>query len=112
MAGDPRIPVRFGSREEAGDGCALLIEGAPDGPGTGPIAYFVPGPAAGHPVGCACCVPRRPAAEALTRLFLTHARGGSPLEGVVAVTRTSAGRRAVLDALNGDMVTKARFRLG
>lgn len=112
MSGDGRIPVRLGSPEEAGPDCALLIEDGPDRPGTGSVAYFMPGPAAGHPAGCACCASRRPAAEALTRLFLAHVRDGSPLAGVIAVTRTRAGRRAVLDALNGDMLTKARFRLG
>lgn len=109
MSTDSRIPVRFGSREDAGGGCSLLIEG--HGLQTGSIAYFVPGPADGHPVGCACCTPRRPAAEALARLFLAHIRDGHPLTGLVAITRTNAGRRAVLDALNGDMLTKARFRL-
>jgi hypothetical protein len=122
-AGDGRIGVRFGAAEDAGPEDALLIEGdsppadiAPrDGdapPGRSVIARFtLPVRVPTHPLGCICCAPRGPVAEALGRLFLARARGESPwFRCVVAVTRSTAGADAVRAALAGDVVTTARFR--
>jgi len=51
-------------------------------------------------------------AEALARLFLARARGEVPwFCSVVAVTIGAPGRDAVHAALQGDVVTAARFRL-
>ena|SRR5665213_2762062 len=108
---DERIAVRFGTAGDAGPGEALLIEG--DAPADRPaVARFVlPVRVATHPLGCACCVPRGPAATALGRLFLARARGDVPwFRSVVAVTRGAAGAAAVRAALVGDVVTSARFR--
>jgi hypothetical protein len=66
----------------------------------------------GHPMGCTCCTPRGPVADALGRLFLARARREVPwFSAVVAVARTEAGADAVRAALRDDVVTTARFRL-
>jgi hypothetical protein len=117
---DPRLVVRFGSAADLGAGgvaaAALLIEDGAGEPLAGaPVARFaVPASIGnlGHPFGCACCLPRGPVAEALGRLFLARARGEAALfDSVLVVTRTPAGAAAVLAALEGDVVTRARFRL-
>ena len=108
---DARLPVRFGTLDQAGAETALLIEGdAPAPPGV-PVARFVEA-AGAHPAGCACCTPRGPAAEALGRLFLERARGGSLFREVVAVTRGPEGAAAVRAALAADPLVAARFRPG
>ncbi len=108
MDQDSRIAVRFGRTVE--DGAAALIEG--DGRSAASVAHFTL-PATLHGPGCACCLPRGPAAVALGRLFLARARGEAPLfDTVVAVTRTPAGEAAVRAALEDDVVTRARFRFG
>jgi hypothetical protein len=108
---DPRIGVRFGTIDEAGPGETLLIEGGAvaDRPGA---THFVLTPRnATHSLGCACCAPRGPVAEALGRLFLARARGEVPwFRSVVAATHSIAGREAVRTALTEDVVTSARFR--
>jgi hypothetical protein len=109
--GDARVAERFGAAGDAGPDEALLIEG--DAPADRPaVARFVlPIRVATHPVGCACCAPRGPAATALGRLFLARARGEVPwFRSVVAITRGEAGADAVRAALAGDVVTSARFR--
>ena len=109
---DSRIPVRFGALSDAAPDAALLLEGGMEGPSGPPTARFEVPANFGHPIGCACCLPRGPVAEALSRLYLARARGEAPLFGqVLAVTASSAGRRAVADALAADMLTKGRFRL-
>jgi len=62
-----------------------------------------------HGVGCACCAPRGPAAEALGRLFLARARGVVPWFSRVVVVADEIGVAAVRAALAGDAVTMARF---
>ncbi len=107
MDQESRIAVRIARAAEGGT--AALIEG--DGPTGGSVAHFVL-PTTAHGLGCACCLPRGPAAIALGRLFLARARGEAPLfDTVVAVTRTPAGEAAVRAALADDLVTRARFRL-
>ncbi len=116
-AEDGRVRVRFGAAGDAGPEEALLIEGTGAGEGAGradraAVARFAAASRiATHPLGCACCAPRGPVAEALGRLFLARARGELPwFRSVVAVTRTEAGAEAVRAALVGDVVTAARFR--
>jgi|HubBroStandDraft_4_1064222.scaffolds.fasta_scaffold700081_2 hypothetical protein len=122
-AGDARVEVRFGAAEDAGPEDALLIEGdapaagiAPrdgDAPADRPVVarFMLPVRAPTHPLGCICCAPRGPVAEALSRLFLARARGEVPwFRSVVAVTRSVAGADAVRAALAADVVTTARFR--
>jgi hypothetical protein len=126
---DGRIGVRFGAAEDAGPEDALLIESVAPGAGEAPGDHVVPSAGAAptdrpalasfilpvrvatHPLGCACCTPRGPVAEALGRLFLARARGELPwFRSVVAVTCSAAGADAVRAALTADVVTTARFR--
>src|SRR5271165_4849913 len=116
-ADDGRVRVRFGAADDAGPEEALLIEGTGADEGAAQtdraaMARFVlPIRIATHPLGCACCAPRGPVAEALGRLFLARTRGEVPwFRSVVVVTRTAAGADAVRAALVGDVVTAARFR--
>lgn len=110
---DSRVVVRFGTVDQAGAETALLIEGDPPAPLGCPMARFVLGAGlAGHAPGCACCVPRGPVADALGRLFLDRARGGAWFREVVAVVRGPAAEAAVRAAVTGDVVVRARFRLG
>jgi hypothetical protein len=109
---DARVPVAFGDAVEVTPETALLVEGDAAVP-EGAIAmhFTVPAPGSDHPAGCACCIPRGPAAEALTRLFLGRARAELPWFGRVHVIAAAAGRQAVLAALEEDPVVSARFRL-
>ncbi len=109
---DARVKLRIGTADMAGADDALLIEGdgaAPDGNVHG---RFVVPAAAAHTAGCACCLPRGPVAEALTRLFLQRVRGDVKFfSGVVAVPRSVAGEAAIRAALQEDPMVMARFRL-
>jgi hypothetical protein len=108
---DARVPVAFGS---AGDDAeaALLLEGdAAPPPGRPAERFTLPAGAAGHAIGCACCTPRGPAAEALGALFLARARGSVGFfRRVIAVT-SPAGEAAVRAAIGSDPLVSARFRL-
>ncbi len=108
------MPVRFGRLDEAGPDSALLIEG--DGalpPGRPAASFTVPVVAQNHPAGCACCAPRMPVAQALSRLFLARARGETAFfRDVVAITVTAAGHAAVLMALTDDPLVSAWFKAG
>ncbi len=114
MDQDSRLVVRFGCAASAGAASALLVEDG-DGGGAPPLGVAVARfsvPATPHMIGCACCLPRGPVAVALGRLFLARARGEAALfDTVVAVTHSAAGAAAVRAALDGDVVTRARFRL-
>jgi hypothetical protein len=107
---DARVPVVFATMCELGPDDALLT----DGTATAPIvARFAPLPdvtaAGAHPAGCACCVARSPAADALTRLFLARARRDVAFfHRVVAVV---GNPEAVRDALRTDAMVTGRFRL-
>jgi hypothetical protein len=110
-ADDGRIGVRFGAASDAGPDEALLIEGFVVADRASVARFTLTAGFATHPLGCACCAPRGPVAEALGRLFLARARGEVPwFRGVVAVTRSEAGAGAVRAALLADVVTAARFR--
>ncbi len=111
MPPDPRIPVRLGPLADAAPGVALLIEGDIPVPAGHPLARFTLSPTPFHPIGCACCTRRNAAAEALARLFLARARGGSWFAEVQAVTATEAGAAAVRAALAEDRLIAGRFRL-
>ena len=113
QSADDRVPVRFGSVDAAGPDDALLIEDDAPTPAERAVARFrlVPG-VFGHPVGCACCTPRGPVAEALGRMFLARARGEvAYFRSVVAVIATSRGEAAVRAALADDQVCAGRFHL-
>jgi hypothetical protein len=110
---DSRILVRVGDPGDSGVFALLIEDGAPAiavPPGQSVVRFAVP--ATRHALGCACCPPRGPVAQALGRLFLARARGEAALfDTVVAVTHTPAGEAAVRAALDQDVVTRARFRL-
>ncbi len=107
------VPLKFGASADAGPTTALLIEG--DGflpEGRAAARFSAAAPVAAHPLGCACCLPRAPAASALSALFLARARGEVPFfEEIVAVTRTQAGHAAVLRALEDDPLASTWFHL-
>jgi hypothetical protein len=107
---DARIPIRFGTEPAAGE--AVLVEGdAPVQAGRAVARVRLPA-ASAHSAGCACCVSRGPAAEALAHLFLARARGDVAWFGeVVAVMTTPEGEAAVRAALADDPVVSARYRL-
>ena len=114
---DARVPVRIGAVAEAGPDDALLIEGDGPAPDGVPLERFrVPvfeiGPAGPHRIGCACCTPRVPVADALARLFLARARGDSGFfQSVLAVPLGAAGAAAIRAALDSDQMAASRFRL-
>jgi hypothetical protein len=89
---DPRIPVVFGVAPAADD--VVVAENFAS--------------RAGHAAGCACCLPRGAAAEALAKLFLARAIGrGQPFKRVVITSDPAP----VLAALATDPLVSARFRL-
>lgn len=102
---DARVPVVFGNRWDAQEGDAVLA-GVLDGP----PGHDVVG-APGHAAGCACCVARTPAAQALGRLFLQRVWGEVAFFRRVLV-EGQALEVAVRVALQSDPVAAARFRLG
>ncbi len=95
----------MGLAESAGPDDAVLVEGRD-------FIISPSAPPAGHSAGCACCLPRGPVAEALSRLFLAQIRGEvAYFHRVLAVTETAAGMAAILGAVAEDPVVRARFRL-
>jgi hypothetical protein len=108
--GDMRIPVVLGGTPAEGD--AVLVEDGFDMPASGHAVRFALGTGKpGHLAGCACCTLRGPAADALTTLFRARATGLAPFFTRVVVLASPAGEAAVREAMEGDVVTKARFRL-
>lgn len=105
-----RIPVVFGGAPAPGD--AVLTEGdAPAPPGGYEIRFSLPGHPDSHPIGCTCCAPRGPAAEALAAAFRDRATGKAPFFTRVLVAAVSpAGEGAVRAALAQDALVAARFR--
>ena len=101
---DGRIPIVFGSRQDAQEG-DIVLAGLLDGP---PGRDLLAGP--GHGAGCACCVARTPAAQALGRLFMQRARGEVAFFRRVLV-EGQACEAAVRAALQSDPVAAARFRI-
>ena len=93
---DARIPVVFGSSQDAQEGDAVLARGL-DG-------------VSRHDAGCACCVARTPAAQALSDLFMQRARGQVAFFRRVLVDGDTA-EAAVRAALQSDLMVVARFRL-
>ncbi len=91
---DARIPVVFDEALGAKDACL-----APD-----PTWSDL------HPIVCACCGGRSPAAQAMDKLFLARVRGSIPWFSRLVVDKT--GEAAVRVALTEDAVVSARFRLG
>ncbi len=109
-ASDTRIPILFGAQAENGD--AFLAEDGGEPIITGFVERFtLPTANFGHAQGCSCCIPRGPAAEALGRMFLARATGAAPFFKRVIIHASAAGEAAVRDAIGGDVMTAARYRL-
>ncbi len=92
---DARIGVVFGRASERQEGDVVLSGGLDD---------------TGHPAGCACCLSRTVAADALSRLFLQRARGEVAFFRRVLVDADDVGNEAVRAALRSDPLVCARFR--
>ncbi|WP_419898517.1 hypothetical protein [Roseomonas sp. USHLN139] len=108
---DARTPLRLLDVAKLPPGAAVLAEdGALLPPGLAAVERFAPPPPGGHPIGCACCMPRSQAAVALDRLFLARTRGTIPwFDEVIAVAHTPAGEATIRAALE-DSVVGSRFR--
>ena len=102
---DARVPVVFGNCRDAQEGDVVLAGVLDGSPGHDVVD------APGHAAGCACCVARTPAAQALGRLFLQRVRGEVAFFRRVLV-EGQALEAAVRAALRSDPVAAARFRLG
>lgn len=115
---DSRIPLTLLKGPEAlaawlsaGGPAALVTDGPPPGGLDLPMERF--DAARSHRIGCACCAGRSPAAIALDRLFLARVRGGCAwFDRVGALIGAEPGRRQLADALDADLLTRARFRPG
>ncbi len=92
---DARVAVVFGSASERQEGDVVLSVGLVG---------------AGHPGGCACCISRTAAADALGHLFLQRARGDVAFFRRVLVDTDEVGEEVVRAALQSDPVVSARFR--
>lgn len=92
---DARIGVVFGRASERQEGDLVLSEGLAG---------------VDHLAGCACCMSRTAAADALSRLFLRRVRGEVAFFRRVLVDMDEAGKDAVRTALQSDPVVSARFR--
>ena len=106
---DARLPVRFGALADAGEGDALLLPAGAAVPAGHAAAVLAAGP--GHAPGCACCLPRNAAAQALGELFLRRAKGEvAAFRAVLAVVGPD-GAALVRDALDADPLVSGRYRL-
>ena len=108
---DARIPVVFCSSRDAQDGDVVLTDvlDGPPGYDGGSVPQHDLGSVPQHDAGCACCVARTPAAQALARLFMQRARGEVAFFRRVVV-EGQAEEAAVRAALQSDPVAAARFR--
>ncbi|WP_424810974.1 hypothetical protein [Roseococcus sp. YIM B11640] len=101
---DARIPVFLFPDDGALD--AALAEGKPAA-----VLRFSAGQAP-HAVACACCEGRGEAAQALDRLFQGRVRGTVPWFNRVLVLDEGCAGEEVRQAVAGDRVAAARYRLG
>jgi len=117
---DARIPLIFVAPAELsaalaeGKPAAVLVESPvpalPDG-AAALEGFEAGGPT--HAAACACCTGRPPVSLALDRLFQARVRGQCGwFARVLAATEDPAARAAIEAALQGDALSRARFRLG
>jgi hypothetical protein len=104
---DTRILIVMGG--EPGPADAVLVEDGCDMPESGYAVRFALG-LPGHPLACACCTLRGPAADAMGRMFRERATGVAPFFSRVVVLASADGEAAVRDAVEKDVVTQARYR--
>jgi hypothetical protein len=106
-----RIPVLFGDVQAERDD-VYLTEGNAEPVLSGYAERFtLPEAKFGHEIGCNCCTPRGPAADALARLFRARATGTAPFFKRLIVHASPAGEKAIRNAIARDVVTAARYRL-
>ncbi len=110
---DARLPLRFGTSADARDGDAVLLSHGAIAPPSLPAAWIdkTVDTAAGHPTGCACCIPRNAAAQALSLLFLRRGRGEVAAFRTVLASVGAADADLVRAALQSDPLVSGRFRL-
>jgi hypothetical protein len=107
---DTRIPVSFGAAG-ATDAAWLVEDDAMIPASFYAVRFTLPPRKFGHATGCACCTLRGPAADALTRMFRDRSIAKAPFFRQVIVLASAAGQDAVREALEQDVVTKARYVL-
>lgn len=105
---DPRIPIRFA--DTPGEEDAFLVQTGLPHPATGYVVTFETN-ANRHAFGCACCNGQSPAATALTKAFRARATGTAPFFRILAVIADEEGEAAIMEALERDITTAARYRL-
>jgi hypothetical protein len=110
FASDMRIPVLFGAPEAEVDDAYLTEGNAEPVPSGYAESFTLPAAQFGHVIGCTCCTPRGPAADALSRLFRARATGSAPFFKRVIVRASPAGEAAIRAAIAGDILTAARYR--
>lgn len=107
---DMRIPVLFGGNTAAEAMDAWLVEANATPPPSGYAHRFtLPAPGFGHAIGCNCCTPREPAADALASMFRARITGTAPFFKRVLVLASPAGEAAIREALTKDVMTVARY---
>ena len=108
---DARTPVRLHSGPAPG-AVWLAEDGVPTPAGAARVERFAAPPMpTEHPMGCACCQPRNPAAIALDRLFMARLKGETPwFSEVLAATATENGAQSLRFVLAEDPVVSARFK--
>jgi hypothetical protein len=106
---DARVPVLFGSVEDARPDDALLIDGDAEAPAGHVVARLSGDGSAAHVAGCVCCVPRSAAGSALAGLFLARGRGEVAFFRRVMVV--TGDRGAIMEAVAGDVLASGWFRL-
>jgi hypothetical protein len=108
-APDMRIPVLFTKVSGAE---AYLVEGdAPVPAGAYVVRFTLPARNSGHVIGCHCCTPRGPAADALAAMFRARATGSAPFFSQVAVLASEAGEAVVRAAIEEDLIASARYKI-
>ena len=114
MRNDTRIPLALLPEPEAlpawlalGGPAALLTDLPTPPEGSAVTERFS---ADRHRIGCACCGGRSPAALALDRLYQARVRGRSAWFDRAAALLSPAGRDQLREAMETDVLTRARFR--
>ncbi|MDE8349977.1 MAG: hypothetical protein POG74_10930 [Acidocella sp.] len=105
---DMRIEIVMGEAPSATD--AILAQVGYAVPSGAYAVTFLPRKA-GHGIGCTCCTPRGPVADALTAMFRARATGKAPFFQRVVVLASPEGEAIVREAVASDVISAARYRL-
>ena len=104
-----RIPILFAIPPQSDD--AVLVEEGQTTPQEGYAVRFSRPARPSHKPGCTCCTARGPVSDALGQLFRARATGAAPFFKRVVVLASPAGEASVREAIAGDVMTAARYRL-